>query len=180
MSSNGLSFNHFLITFTLLPSHYLCQRVVGCEKHDLNYPKFDCVGLNDYLLEHDFSSYYKLDTVETLWSHLKEFIHHSSSMFSLFFNVFSSKKFKPSNSPMRFNSEIHQDLHKLHLLRKKQKRPNSTINSERVDLAKSPLQNQMVKAKSRYESKLVNEFVFSNKSESYSYLRSFPRMTLFL
>ena len=90
------------------------------------------------------------------------------------------KTVKPSKSPMWFNSEIHDELHKLHSLRKIQKRPNSAISSERVDLAKSPFQNQMVKAKCRYESKLVNDLVFSNNSESYSYLRGFPRMTLFL
>ena len=91
------------------------------------------------------------------------------SMFALL------KRVKPNKSLMWFNSEIRHDVHKLHSLRKKQKRPNSTIISDRVASAELSLQEQMVEANSRYESKLVNDVAFSNNSRIYSYLRSFSK-----
>ena len=74
-----------------------------------------------------------------------------------------------------FNSDIHHKLHILHSLRKKQKRPNSTISHERVASAELSMQAQMTEAKSTYESKLVNDFAFSNNCKIYLYLRSFSK-----
>ena len=118
-----------------------------------------------------FLHYYKLDSVESLWSHLKEIIYHSTSMFAPLRGV------KPDKSPVWFNSDIRHKHHKLHSLRKKQKRSNSTICRERVASAELSMQAQMIGAKStcKYESKLVNDLTFSNNSKIYSYLRSFSK-----
>ena len=37
------------------------------------------------------------------------------------------------------------------------------------------MQAQMIEAKSKYESKLVNDFAFSNNSKIHSYLKSFSK-----
>ena len=165
---NRLISDHFLITFSLSTSFYIHRSVAGCVGQ-VNYSKLYIEGLTDYLFDYDFALYYKLDSVESLLSHLKKIIRHAISLFA------PSKKYKPYKSPVWFNTDIRHKLHILHSLRKKQKRTNSTISSERVASAELSMEAQMTEPKSKDESKLVNDLAFSNSGNIYSYLKSFSK-----
>ena len=67
------------------------------------------------------------------------------------------------------------NVHQLCSLKKKLKRSNSPIISEKVTSAELTLQKQMIEPKSRYESNLVTNFALSNNSKIYSYIKSFSK-----
>lgn len=101
--------------------------------------------------------------------------HLSNKPFNFQSNYLLLHKPKGFKGPTWFNSEICHNLHQLRSLRKKLKRSNSPIISEKVTSAELSLQKQIIKAKSRYESNLVTNFALSNNSKIYSYIKSFSK-----
>uniref|UniRef100_A0A1X7TMN6 Reverse transcriptase domain-containing protein n=1 Tax=Amphimedon queenslandica TaxID=400682 RepID=A0A1X7TMN6_AMPQE len=127
--------------------------------------KGDYVGLNDYLLSLDWEQYFTSNNIEYLWANLKSVILESSSQFIPVFN--------PSRYPRWFSGPIKHKLHLVRSLRKKAKRVSIPSHREHMlHKAETDLQKDILEAKSRFESDLVDKFAFSNDSRIYKFIRS--------
>ena len=159
------SSDHFLISFSILSVN---SRNHKCYKSSsaINFSKLDYVRLNTYLLDIDFDFFYLSSDIEFLWSSLKEIILDSASLSA------PTSKPQTKTNPKWFNSEIRNNLHKIHSLRRRCKRCPSAENTSLLSNAELLLQVQMSEAKVKFETSLVNNFAVSNDSTIYKYIKS--------
>ena len=142
-------------------------------RYAMNYSKADWMGLTSYLLDYDFSHFYSINDIDTLWSLLKQVLLDSAQLFVPKFKV------KATQNPKWFNSEIRHELNCIHSLRRAYRKSPSPANSLKLDKAESLLQDHMKQAKSQYESDLVQGLANGNSNKIYQYIRSLKKQDSF-
>ena len=132
LSYNGLNSDHFLLSFALNTSNAISRPKATGSKFEPNHSyKFDYEGLTTYLYDYDFSFFYEVVDIETLWLSLKEIVVRSMSRYS------SRSRPTHTKSPAWFNSDIHHRLNELHSHGKRFKRSNLPSTCNKTDRSRS-------------------------------------------
>ena len=146
------SSDHYPLTSTLLSKANLTNY---SSPMTFQFHKGDYVGLQDYLLDVDFSFFFESLDIEFLWENLKNLI------------LDACRKFIPIAScsnryPQWFNGNIRHKLNIARSLRKKGKKQPSVVTSSTLERLEMDLQRDILNAKKEFESDLVHKFAFDN------------------
>ena len=158
---------------SLHSDHCIISLFVGCHKsvytipsHSFfNYARADWSGLNDYLLNLDFSFCQTSSNVDLIWSEIRSIIMTGSS---LFIPKLSQKR---SHLPKWFTPPLRHSLNKVCSLRRLVIRrcyPSHLV--AKLEFLEGCLQQQIKDAKAAYELKLFTNFA-EDKSSLYKHLR---------
>ena len=118
-ASLPVSSDHHLITFSISRG---IQHSPLSSYEVLHYSKADLSGLNDYLLDYDFSAILSHSDVEYVWHQLKEILSEAIPLFV------PKVKLRSYQRPKWFTSEIQHSLNRIHSLRKKVRKSPSPYN----------------------------------------------------
>ena len=170
LSNFGLSSDHSSITFSVDTTIYSHKK--KC-RYVFDFSKADFEGLNNYLLDSDFSALDIQSSCDNFWLDLKQSILSACSLFV------PKVKLKAFQSPKWFNSIIRHKLHCVHSLRRKNKKSPSISPSllNKLTSAESELHTLMSNAKLDYEAELFSNFK-ANHSRIFRYLNSFKQSSL--
>ena len=105
-----LQSDHFIILFEVICSTRPHRQTV---RYVYDYSEANFEGLNNYLLNVDFSSCYACSDVDDIWKHLKSIIFTASSFY------IPKVKLRSFQYPKWFTPIIRHRLHCLHSLRRK-------------------------------------------------------------
>lgn len=156
--------DHFLVNFTVQYSFHhpslTVSRCIPC------YSRADLLGLDNYLMDTDFSVLEAIQNIDDLYSYFSSAISSASQYFIPTVVV-------PNNpSPPWFNSDIRHILNKIHSLRRSLKRKSTTCIGQENKMARleEELAAKIASSKERYLLGLVNDFCH-NPTKLYRYLR---------
>ena len=121
----------------------------------LDYRQADFDGISSFLLDYDFSSYYKSYDIEFLWGYLKDTILSSIYLFA------PADKKRSHCYPQWFTSLVRHQLHKVHSQRKKWRINPTPQNTSCLSAAESFLHTEISNTRTAFESSLVEAFAFS-------------------
>ncbi|XP_019863695.1 PREDICTED: uncharacterized protein LOC109592761 [Amphimedon queenslandica] len=129
-----------------------------------DYNKIDFEGLNNYLLDIDFSPCMASNDVEFIWSHIKDHLCQGLDLFTPKVHL-RAKRF-----PSWFTPEIKHLCNKIKSLKKSLK-SRSTVKRDKILQLSQLLNHKVAVAKAAYEAHLVNTSE-GNPSRIFRYLRS--------
>ena len=166
-SSQFLSSDHYFLSFSVP----IVRKSSGKSllPFSFNFKKTNFVELSSFLLDYDFDPLFSSSDIEFVWFYLKSVLLHSITLFT------PHVKNKSRSCPIWFNSSIRHQLNCIHSLRKCCKRNPSPDNILQLSSAELQLHNNIIKARSNFESDLVTNFAFSNDPKIYRYMRSFSK-----
>ena len=96
----------------------------------LNLTKADWNGMLDFLNTHDFTSYFEMCDIESLWSYLKQIIFEAIHLLT---PRVSSRFYE---RPKWFTSDLRHKLNCIHSLRRKQnKKPSANLKTKLANKA---------------------------------------------
>ena len=155
------SSDHYPLTSTLLSKANLTNY---SSPMTFQFHKGDYVGLQDYLLDVDFSFFFESLDIEFLWENLKNLI------------LDACRKFIPIAScsnryPQWFNGNIRHKLNIARSLPKKGKKQPSVVTSSTLQRLEMDLQRDILNAKKEFESDLVHKFAFDNNPRLFQYIK---------
>ena len=168
-SSQFLRSDHYFLTFTVP----IVRKSSGKSllSFSFNFKKTNFVELSSFLLDFDFNPLFSSSDVEFVWFFLRSVLLHSITLFT------PRVKNKSRQCPVWFNSSIRHQLNRIHSLRKRCKRNPTPDNFLHLSSAELQLHNNILEARSNFESDLVTNFAFSNDPKIYQYMRSFSRQS---
>ena len=151
----------------------VCHDVKRKTFNAYDYQKADTQSLCSFLLDHDFSEFYKSLDIEYLWSYLKCTIHEAVSWFV------PRVKINSKNLPKWFTSEITHIISKIQYLRCKLRiKPFINIKTKVAEKVER-LQHNISTAKVVWVRKIVDKFAGSSNNKIYSYIRSLSKKTIY-
>ena len=138
-----------MISFSIEGSPYTTKSHESVLVYD--YAKANYEGLCDFFLDSDLCLSLHSDSVEQVWSFLKETIVKG-------LNVFVPKvKIFPKDHPTWFNSEIRHAIKCLRSLRHKCIKHPTPNNHSKIHSLETRLKELMISAKSHFEKQLVTQ-----------------------
>ena len=130
------------------------------QKQVLDYSKADWEGLCLHLLEVDFSSCYHSLNIKYVWSHIKKAILNSLPMFV------PTVRICLKQCPKWITPSLQHQCNCLHSLRRRMIGRQDPTACTRLERAKQHLHEELITAKTAYESKLAQEFAFQTLQKS--------------
>ena len=160
--------DHLPISF-LIQSH-LSPSFPKCVSNSFrDYSKADFEGMNDFLLDWDFTPCLASSDVEEIWSLIKTAINTAIDKF-VPLSVVSSRY---SHLPKWFNNDTRHKINCIRTLSRKCKTSSSNHFSQKLLALRSELAATITTARASYESQLVESFVSSkNSTKLFEYVRS--------
>ena len=131
-----------------------------------DFPKADLDGLCSYLLDHDFSSCIQSNHVNTVWLRIKEAIMTGMNLFV------PKVRLRRNQQPKWFTSHIRHRLNCTKTLRKECKLHPTLSKLSKLSSSEANLCSELAYAKSNYETKLIQQFAYTNNSKIYRYISS--------
>ena len=123
----------------------------------------------DFLGKYDFSMLYQSSNVEFIWSALKSAISTAVSLFT------PMRVIHNGSHPAWFNSGIRHKINQLNTLRRKK---SSSSCLSKISVLEAQLRDNIISAKSQYESELVLNFSYSDSSKVFKYIKSFSKQSI--
>ena len=134
--------------------------------NSFNFAKADWNGMLNFLTSYDFTSYFEMCDIESLWSYLKQIIFEAIHLFTPRVSSRSHER------PKWFTSDLRHKLNCVHSLRRKQsKKPSANLQIKLAD-AELSLQKDMITAKAAFESSLIHNFATTNSNKIFKYISS--------
>ena len=120
----------------------------------------------NFLTSYNFTSYFEMCDIESLWSYLKLIIFEAIHLYTPRVSSRSHEK------PKWFTSDLRHTLNCVHSLRRKQsKKPSANLQIKLAD-AELSLQKDMIAAKAAFESSLIHNFATTNSNKIFKYISS--------
>ena len=166
-SSSSLSSDHYDITFAVATVPKLSPKTTPC--YSFNFSRGDYSGLNNYLLNINFTSCFLTHDVERIWHTIE---HQIVTAMKLFIPV---SKHHSVQHPPWFTSEIRHSLKRLRTLRRKYKFHPSQNTLASIASLEATIHELISTAKLHYESSLISNFASANSSKIYKYLKSITK-----
>lgn len=139
-----LGSDHYILDFELQsvsPYHQSSSVPV----YVFDYSKGDYDGLNNYLLNVNFSACYNSSDVELIWSFIKSTTSEAMSIF------IPTIKLKAAHYPKYFNPSLIHQINCIQSLKRKYHKLPIVTKLKHLEDAKTLLNNQINSAKSQYE-----------------------------
>lgn len=159
-----ISTDHLTVSFSLSTS--IKPHPKSPSKHVPDYSKADWEGLCLHLLELDFSPCYRSQNIEYVWSYIKRTVLNSLPLFVPMVRIRSKQR------PKWITPNLQHQLNCLRSLRKRMARCQDPSAHTRLQETKQHLHEELMSARTSYETKLVQEFAFSNSPKLFKYLHS--------
>ena len=157
ISSDCCLSDHFPIVLSInQPSH----KPAHFSHTVLDYSRANFSGMCDFLGKYDFSMLYQSSNVEFIWSALKSAISTAVSLFT------PMRVIHNGSHPAWFNSGIRHKINQLNTLRRKK---SSSSCLSKITVLEAQLRDNIISAKSQYESELVLNFSYSDSSKVFKY-----------
>ena len=112
---------------------------------------------------------YQSSNVEFIWSALKSAISTAVSLFT------PMRMIHNGSHPAWFNSGIRHKINQLNTLRRKK---SSSSCLSKISVLEAQLRDNIISAKSQYESELVLNFSYSDSSKVFKYIKSFSKQSI--
>ena len=112
---------------------------------------------------------YQSSNVEFIWSALKSAISTAVSLFT------PMRVIHNGSHPAWFNSGIRHKINQLNTLRRKK---SSSSCLSKISVLEAQLRDNIISAKSQYESELVLNFSYSDSSKVFKYIKSFSKQSI--
>ena len=161
-----LSSDHYIVKFCI--NTCSTSKTVAQQKfsNSFNFAKADWNGMLNFLTSYNFTSYFEMCDIESLWSYLKLIIFEAIHLFTPRVSSRSHEK------PKWFTSDLRHTLNCVHSLRRKQsKKPSANLQIKLAD-AELSLQKDMIAAKAAFESSLIHNFATTNSNKIFKYISS--------
>ena len=130
-----------------------------------DFSKADFDGLADYLQDFDFSTCFKSNNIEFIWSIIRQSIITTM-------HPFIPKVKVKQKKPMWFTSDIRHHLNRIHTLKRICKKCPAARNLSKLQLCEFELQNKFIAAKTNFESDLIQSTSHCNISRIYKYINN--------
>ena len=166
-SSSSLSSDHYDITFAVATVPKLSPKTTPY--YSFNFSRGDYSGLNNYLLNINFTSCFLTHDVERIWHTIE---HQIVTAMKLFIPV---SKHHSVQHPPWFTSEIRHSLKRLRTLHRKYKFHPSQNTLASIASLEATIHELISTAKLHYESSLISNFASANSSKIYKYLKSITK-----
>ena len=169
-SSNIVPSVHCLITFDtrLYTDRRFTNSTSSCALV-FDFPRADLDGLCSYPLDHDFSSCIQSNNVNTVWLRRKEAIMTGMNLFV------PKVRLRRNQQPKWFTSYIRHHLNCTKTLRKECKLHPTLSKLSKLSSSEANLRSELAYAKSNYETKLIQQFAYTNNSKIYRYISSLSK-----
>ena len=155
--------DHFFIAFCVrypTPS-VQCNKV----QYVLDLTKADYDGLLQFLLDFDFSDCFQSNSVEHVWSYIKDTILYGMQLY------IPTVKLRKQDYPKWFNSDIRHCQNCLHTLKRKYRSHPTPHVLSKIKVRESDLQSKLISAKTSFEANLIHNFSQKNNSKVFKYIR---------
>ena len=127
--------DHYKISFDVEVTKHLNKGTGGSNLEIDCYSRADLVGLEEYLLDRDFSHVEEANNADDSWTFLKGEIKHSSSLFVPKIRIPSS------HSPKWFTAEIRHNVKKASTARRQVRKNPTPGRIQKLDRTEQTLQN---------------------------------------